>query len=145
MIEVWVDVASSTCADHAHGSEVIKYLRAHPCTGLDRVLATTTVDGRSVGFAAASLGFAGKAPASDKLATAFAALLRRNRPDNLTDLLHEGHRLPSGPTALPGTDAFAALAQGSDVSALDAWYLDGPTTNDDPALVAMAEDVYGQF
>ena len=57
------------------GTPVVTYLRAHPCNGLTRLLDTTTVDGRPVGFAEARLGFAGAADAVYRVAGDFRRLV----------------------------------------------------------------------
>src|SRR6478609_5968530 len=62
VIKVWAKAHTATCADHAYGAPVINYLVSHPCTGLDRLLATSVVHGRPVGFAQSSLGFVGVSP-----------------------------------------------------------------------------------
>jgi hypothetical protein len=145
VIKVWARVHAATCADHAYGTAVINYLTAHPCTGLDRLLATTVVHGRPVGFAQSSLGFEGVSPRVYEVAGHFRTLVTKDGTGNLKDLFRSGYRLPSGPTHVPSPDAFSAQGQDSGVTIVDAWYLDGSTPDNDPALVAMANDIYLQF
>lgn len=145
VIEIWAEVKTATCADYAYGNRVIDFLTAHPCTGLDRVLATTTVAGRPVGFAESSLGFSGKYPEVYRVATRFEALVRRDGTGNLTDLFREGYRLPTGPTSVPSPDAFNVLGQDAGVSVFDVWYLDGPTRHNERPLVHMTRDIFLQF
>ena len=145
VIEIWAEVKTDTCADHAYGEPVVNFLTEHPCTGLDRVLATTTVAGREVGFAESTLGFSGKVPDVYRVATKFQNLVRRDGTGNLDDLLRDGYRLPSGPTFVPSPDAFNVLGQDAGVSVFDAWYLDGTTSHNDRPLVHMTEDVFLQF
>jgi D-serine deaminase-like pyridoxal phosphate-dependent protein len=145
VVTIWVQQQDATCADHAYGGPVVAYLTAHPCTGLTRILATTAVGGRQVGFAQASLGFAGQADAVYKTASDFVTLVRKDGTGNINDLLREGKRLPVGPTAVPAPDAFSALGQDAGVVIDEAWYLDGPTPDNDPPLVTMAQDLFLQL
>ena len=145
-IKIWVQVQSTTCANHAHGVPIVQYLTAHPCAGLTRLLATTEVGGRPVGFAQSSLGFVGNAPAVYQTAGNFATLERANNTGSVNDLLADGYRLPgNGPSKLPSPDAFDVQAQDSGVTIVDAFYLDGPTPNNAPALIKLAQDIYLQF
>jgi len=144
-IKIWADVQSTDCANHAHGKPVVDYLTAHPCRGLERLLATTSVNGKPVGFAQSSLGFVGSAPAVYTIAGNFAALERKDGTGSINDLFREGYRLPSDPSKLPSPDAFDVQSQDSGVTIVDAFYLDRKTPNNDPALVQLARDIYLQF
>jgi hypothetical protein len=144
-IEIWVETTDSDCASHAYGAPVISYLTAHPCNGLSRLLATTTVGGKRVGFNQATFGFTGTAAAVYTTAGNFRTLVEQDGTGNINDLLREGRRLPSGPTAVPSPDAFRALSQDAGFTIVDAWYLDGPTPDNDPPLVKMALDIYLQY
>src|SRR5207302_262514 len=84
-IKIWFEVQNDECADHAYGTPVIQYLTAHPCHGLDRILATTEVNGKAVGFAQSSLGFVGNAPAVYQTAGDFATLERKDGTGNVND------------------------------------------------------------
>ncbi len=145
VIREWARVVTPTCPDHAYGAPVIAYLTAHACSGLTRLLATTTVDGRQAGFAQSTLGFMGTAPEVYKTAGDFRALVTKDGTGNLRDLMRDGYRLPSGPTRVPYPNAFSALSQDNGVTVVEAWYLHGPTPDNDPALVAMAKDIFLQF
>jgi hypothetical protein len=109
------------------------------------LLGTTTVKGRPVGFAVSETGFQG--PTSDpyKYAGQFMKLEEQDGTGSIADLLREGYRLPSGPSAIPADEAFNVLGQDVGVVIWDAWYLDGPTPNNDPALMAMTQDLFLQF
>lgn len=144
VIQVWAEVKTPTCADSAEAQSVVTYLTKHPCTGLDRLLATTTVAGRPVGLAVSELAFGGTGLAADQTAGRFAALVKRKGTGALRDLLRDGYRLPSGPTSVPSTDAFNALAEDAGVAVFDAWYLDGPTPANDAPLEKMIGDVFLQ-
>jgi len=144
-IKIWFEVQDDNCADHAYGTPVIQYLTAHPCHGLDRILATTEVNGKAVGFAQSSLGFVGNAPGVYQTAGNFASLERQDGTGNVNDLLREGYRLPDGPSKLPAPDAFNVQSQDSGVTIVDAFYLNGSTPNNDKPLIQMAQDIYLQF
>ena len=143
-ISVWAEVRTPTCADHAYGA-VATYLATHPCLGLQRLLAGTSVGGRPVGFNLASLGIPSTSADPYANAVAFRQLVEQDGTGNLTDLLRDGYRLPRGPAAVPSPDAFRALGQDSGVAVFDLWYLDRPTPENDPALLTLAQDVFLQF
>jgi hypothetical protein len=145
VIKIWADVKNRTCFDHAYGGPIVKFLTRHPCTGLERYLATTTVNGRSVGLAESATGFPGTAKDPYRWASRFATLEKANGTGSLNDLLREGYRLPSGPTSIPRSEAFNVISQDQGVTVWDAWYLDGPTPTNDPALIRMTQDAFLQF
>jgi hypothetical protein len=145
VIKIWWDVKNDTCFDHAYGQPIITFLTEHPCTGLERYLATTTVHGRPVGFAESATAFPGTARDPYRWAGRFVTLENANGTGSLNDLLREGYRLPSGPTAVPGGEAFNVIGQDQGVTVWDAWYLNGPTPTNDPALIKMTQDVFLQF
>jgi hypothetical protein len=144
-IKVWAETTDTDCPGHAYGAPVIAYLTAHPCNGLTRLLATTEVAGRAVGFAQSSLGFTGTSPAVYKTAGDFIKLLNEDNTGSVNDLLREGRRLPSGPTAIPSSEVFSVLGQDAGIAVVDAWYLTGPTKDNDQALMTMAHDIFLQF
>jgi len=141
VVKVWAQAEVRNCAAHAYGP-IIRFLRTHPCYALKQVLATTTVDGRQVGFAQREIGFRGGMDQSYRAAGQFRELVTRSGTGNLNDLLREGYRLPSGPTSVPFPNAFSALGQDNSVTVVEAWYLDGPTPDNDPPLVKMAQDIF---
>lgn len=144
VVQVWAQRRDASCADHAYGAPMIAFLRAHPCLGLDRELATTRVGGREVGMSIVTTGFRGTM--NDPYATLehFRALIVKDGTGSIDDLLREGYRLPSGPTSVPTPDAFNALGQDNGISVYDVWYLQGPTPDNDKALVAMTQDIFLQ-
>ncbi|MEO6886448.1 MAG: hypothetical protein ABI232_09220 [Jatrophihabitantaceae bacterium] len=144
-MSIWVQKADPTCTDHAYGAAVIAYLTKYPCAGLQRSLATTTIDGHAVGMAISDLGFKGTAPTVYQTAGNFVTLVEKDGTGNLDDLLRDGYRLPAGPSSVPDVDAFSALGQDAGVEIVEAWYLDGPTTSNDPALVAMERSIFLQL
>lgn len=144
VVKIWAETEVKDCAAHAYGAPVINFLRTHPCAGMRQVLATTTVDGKAVGFAQRSIGFLGGMNQSYRAAGQFRALVTRSGTGNLNDLLREGYRLPSGPSAVPFPNAFSALGQDNGVTVVEAWYLHGPTPDNDPPLVRMAQDIFLQ-
>jgi hypothetical protein len=144
-IKVWADVTDTDCAAHAYGAPMIAFLHAHQCRGLERILATTVVNGKGVGFNVADTSFPGTATDPYSGSEAFRALVEQDGTGNLNDLLREGYRLPSGPTAVPFPDAFTVVGQDAGLSVYDMWYLSGPTPNNDPALVQMAQDIFLQY
>lgn len=145
VVKIWQQVQDPTCFDHAYGSPVVSFLTQHPCRGLTRFLATTTVAGRPVGFAQSSTSLPGTPTDPYKYAGEFVRLEKQDGTGSIDDLLRDGYRLPSGPTAIPAGEAFNVLSQDNGVSIYDAWYLDGPTPVQDPALIRMTNDIFLQF
>jgi hypothetical protein len=145
IVKIWADVQDATCFDHAYGQQTITFLTQHPCRGLRRYLATTTVDGRPVGFAESQTGFAGTPQDPYRWSSRFMQLERADGTGSINDLMREGYRLSSGPTAVPSSEAFNVLGQDNGVSVWDVWYLDGSTPNQEPALIKMTGDLFLQF
>lgn len=146
VVKIWQQVEDPTCFDHAYGTPMITYLTQHPCTGLRRTLATTTVGGREVGFNESEAGFPAGPPANPyRWAEKFKTLEEADNTGSIVDLLRDGYRLPSGPTALPASEVFNVLGQDSGVVVYDVWYLDGSTPSNDPALIKMTQDIFLQF
>lgn len=144
-VQIWADVSDPSCFDHAYGQPVITFLTQHPCKGLRRYLGTTTVNGRPVGFAQESTGFAGTATDPYIYTSQFTQLVQRDGTGSIDDLMREGYRLPSGPTSVPSPDAFNCLGQDQGVTIWDLWYLDGPTPNNDKALVDLTGALFLQY
>lgn len=146
VIKIWATRTDTDCVQHAHGAVVVAYLQSHPCRSMTRVLATSVVGGRAIGFNEANIGFTGaNTQAAYSSAGGFRIVVTANGTGNLNDLLAEGYRLPSGPTSLPDPDAFAAFAQDAGVGVYDVWYLSGATPENDPALERFAQDTWLQF
>lgn len=144
-VKIWFDIKNDSCYDHAHGQPIITFLTIHPCTSLERYLATTTVHGRPVAFAESATGFPGTAHNLYGEAGRFAELEQADGTGSINDLLMEGYRLPRGPTSIPPGEAFNVLGQDQGVTIWDAWYLDGPTPTNDPALMKMTQDLFLRF
>jgi hypothetical protein len=145
VVKIWWDVEDETCFDHAYGQPIVSFLIKHPCSGLHRYLATTTVNGRPVAFAMSATGFPGRPRDLYGEAGTFARLEQADNTGSLNDLLREGYRLPDGPTAIPPSEAFNVLGQDQGVTVWDAWYLDGTTPTNDPALIEMTQDLFLRF
>lgn len=145
LVKIWVRRHDDDCVAHAYGAPMLAFLRAHRCSGLDRVLATTAVDGRPIAYAESSTAFAGTSTQPYGVTAAFRKLIEANGTGSLNDLLREGYRLPSGPTAIPPSEAFDVIGQDNGVAVWDLWYLDGPTPDQDKTLLRVVTDLYLQF
>jgi hypothetical protein len=144
-VQIWADVKDDTCFDHAYGQPVVTFLTEHPCSGLRRMLATTTVHGRPVGIAISETGIPGPAGDPYKYSAQFQKLLAEDGTGSIDDLLRDGYRLPSGPSSIPAHEAFNVLGQDNGIAVYDAWYLDGSTPDNDPALIKMTKDIFLQL
>ncbi|HEV7206412.1 MAG TPA: hypothetical protein VGN18_17535 [Jatrophihabitans sp.] len=145
VVQVWVRKRDTECITHAHGKPLLDFLRQHPCLGLERVLATTTVGGRPVGYAESSTGFRSTTGNLYANAAEFKRLELADNTGSINDLLSEGYRLPRGPTSIPPGEAFGVIGQDNGVAVWDVWYLDGPTQSQDKALLQVITDLYLQF
>ena len=145
LVKIWAQVENPTCYDHAYGQPIITFLTEHPCSGMTRILATTTVGGRPVGFAETATSFTGTTANPYIYSSKFTQLEEANNTGSINDLLREGYRLPSGPTAIPAHEAFEVLGQDNGVTIWDAWYLDGPTPDNAKPLMTMAQDLFLQI
>lgn len=145
VIKIWADVSNPTCFDHAYGQAMITFLTQHPCRGLERLLGTTSVNGRPVGFAESVTSFTGTPSDPYADSSTFRQLEEADGTGSINDLLREGYRLPSGPTSVPSSEAFNVVGQDNGVTVWDVWYLNGPTPANDPALVKMTTDIFLQF
>ena len=144
VVKIWWDVHNRTCFDHAYGS-IVTFLTTHPCGGLERFLATTTVNGRPVGFAMSQTGFPGTSHDLYGETGKFIQLEEADGTGSLNDLMREGYRLPSGPTSVPPGEVFNVLGQDQGATVWDVWYLDGSTPSNDPALTKLTQDLFLRF
>jgi hypothetical protein len=144
-LDIWARHDVTHCYQHAHGQPMVTFLTTHPCNGMSQILATTTVDGRAVGFAQESLSLPGTAKNPYASAGKFQTLVEKDGTGSPNDLLREGYRLPTGPTSVPSPDAFNAMTQDTGATVWDVWYLDGSTPSNDKALIQMTRDIYLQF
>jgi hypothetical protein len=138
---IWDTDTITDCATHAYGTVMINFLREHPCDGARRVLATLALHGRPVDVSLISTGFA---PAGRDLYRNTARFVKLERADgtgSINDLLSEGGYLPTA-RKIPSDEAFDVLAQDNGVTVFDAWYANGPTKNQDQALLGLEEDLY---
>jgi hypothetical protein len=145
VVKVWVQDATVDCEGHAYGTPVIAYLKANLCSGMTRLLASTTVGGRPVGIAQSTLGFPGGPPQSYQAASGFKDLVTQNGTGNVADLLREGKRFPNSGTKVGDPDAFSAESQDAGVGVDDVWYLDGSTPENDPLLLKLAQSLFLQL
>lgn len=120
------------CAAHAYG-RVAAFFARTPCSGVHRLLATTSRDGRPIVIASSVVTFASPAQAKSYL-----ALVDADGTGNISDLLRERVRYPSGPAALP-TAAFASRLDGARVHVAEAGYVAGTSSAADPVLQAVAK------
>lgn len=138
-VSIWAEDTQSNCAANAHGGPIVSFLRKHPCSGMTRRIGTTTVGGKSVGFALSVITIP-----SSKNAAAFRTLVTKDGTGNIDDLLSQGKRLPSGPKSVPVPDAFSTTGSGTEVIVVDSWYLSGSTPENDPPITNLARDFFGR-
>jgi hypothetical protein len=51
-------------------------------------------------------------------------------------------RPPGWPARIPAHEAFVVAGEDATIAVFDLWYLDGSTTDQDPALVTLARDLF---
>ncbi|MGI8880575.1 MAG: hypothetical protein ACR2KJ_08735 [Jatrophihabitans sp.] len=143
-VAIWSEDTQKDCAAHSYGKAVVAYLKKYPCSSMTRRVGTTTVNGKPVGFALTVITIPGTSGHPQKPAGDFLKLVSKDGTGNVNDLLREGKRLPTGPTAVPSPDAFSVANKSADVIIVDAWYLSGKTPGNDPPLTKLAADFFQQ-
>ncbi len=143
-VSIWAEDTQKDCAAHAYGTQVVNYLKKYPCSAMTRRVGTTTVNGKGAGFALSVITIPGPSAHPQKYAGDFLKLVSKDGTGNLSDLLREGKRLPSGPRAVPSPDAFSVDTKDTTVIVVDAWYLSGKTPTNDPPLTKLAGDFFLQ-
>ncbi|MFV0532332.1 MAG: hypothetical protein ACK5MR_01600 [Cumulibacter sp.] len=120
------------CAEHAYG-DVQEYFAANPCTGLDRSLFLTEVDGKSVALSVVSVTMPDAAGAAS-----LKSMTDTEGTGNVTDLLREGV-LPDGyPTSdILVAGEYASAVTGAELRIVEAAFVDGSTTT--PTVDAAAD------
>jgi hypothetical protein len=118
--------ADTECAANAYG-RVADFLRAKPCTALDRALYTTTAEGRP---AVASVSIV-QMP-DESAAAELQKLADTSGTGNISDLLRSGVRVPGGPDNLTAA-GYASARSGSTVVIVEADFAD-PAVRDVAAL-----------
>lgn len=131
----WVRQAAdrqTDCAAHAYG-QVQAFFARTPCTSVQRLLATTKSDGRTVVIASSVVSFQTAGQAQQYL-----TLVNADGTGNIADLLREGVSYPGGPDKLPDA-AFASRLDGNRVLVAEAGYVGGTSGATDPTLREIAE------
>ncbi|MGN6608701.1 MAG: hypothetical protein ACTHMS_17035 [Jatrophihabitans sp.] len=140
-MDLWAHDRITDCAAHSYG-QVAAFFRQHQCRGADRLLWTFPRQARTVALAVEDVGLP-PAPAPDiyRWAERFIALENADNTGSIDDLLREGYVIP-GADHIPADEAFRVVGQDNGVAVFDAWYLDGPTTPQDPQLLALEQELY---
>lgn len=134
----------SDCAANSYGTPVIDYFHQHPCpSGAGRRLVTIPFEGRTVALSMIEVD-AQVGPKGDlyRYAAQLNQLERTDGTGGLDDLLRSGHRPAGWPATIPPNEAFVVTGEDDTVDIFDAWYLTGPTANQDPALVQLLNDLF---
>ena len=131
---VKVTDAITDCAGHSRGKTQVSF-KAENCLKATRLLATGEVGGRPVLFVVSRIQMAtGEAAASVK------RVLDGNGTGNLNDLLRDGMTYPGAPAKMP-ISGYASVQTGTVVTVAEAGFIDGRSSNTDPALRAAAAAV----
>lgn len=118
--------SDADCAANSYG-KTSEFFTATPCTGMDRTLYTSTIDGRRTVISVAVVRMA-----TEQNATELKKLVDTTGTGNVSDLLRAGVQVPGGPQSF--TDAgYASARDGSAVVIVEADFAD-PAVNDDAAL-----------
>jgi hypothetical protein len=134
----------SDCAANSYGAPVIDYFHQHPCpSGAGRRLVTIPFQGRTVALSMIAVA-AQVGPPDDlyKYAAQLNQLERADGTGGLDDLLRSGHRPAGWPAQIPPNEAYVVTGEDDTVAIFDAWYLTGPTANQDPGLVQLVNDLF---
>ncbi|WP_158893853.1 hypothetical protein [Amycolatopsis anabasis] len=126
-----VSNADQRCASHAFG-DVQGSLQRTSCDGVQRASFTATVDGRPAAVTIGVVTFANPGMAAD-----FKKVADAPGGGGITDLATETGKWPDPKPRFEGS-AYASAADGAAVRLVQACWLDGPSTPDDPALIQAA-------
>lgn len=131
------------CAANSYGSPVINFFRQHPCLSGGRRLVTLPFKGRTLALSVIGVGVPAGPPGDlYRYAGELVSLERAPGTGGLDDLLRSGVRPAGWPAAIPANEAFVVAAEDNGIEIFDAWYLDGPTVDQDPALVQLAQSLF---
>ncbi len=132
------------CAAHSYGTPMISFFRRHPCpNGAGRRLVTIPFHGRTLALSMIQVDAqAGPRSNRDYWSTKLAQLEAAPGTGGLDDLLRSGVRPAGFPAIIPAHEAFVVTGQDASIEIFDAWYLDGPTADQDPDLVQLAHDIF---
>ncbi|GAA1237287.1 hypothetical protein [Oryzihumus leptocrescens] len=115
------------CAAHSRG-KVKETFRQVPCVKVTRSVGTGTVNGRKVLFVVSRIEMS-----SSDDAARIKAVLDGDGTGNVNDLLREGKRFAGGPGRMPRS-GYASVQADEIVGVAEAGYLDGTSSDSDPAL-----------
>ena len=122
------------CAAHSRG-KVKETFRRLPCVKTTRSVGTGTVNGRKVLFVVSRIEMS-----SSDDAAQIKAVLDGDGTGNVNDLLREGKRFAGGPRRMPPS-GYASAQADEIVGVAEAGYLDGNSSDSDPALRDAAAQV----
>ena len=122
------------CAGHSRGKTQVSF-KAENCVKATRLLATGEVGGRPVLFVVSRIQMA-----TAEAAASVKRVLDGNGTGNLNDLLRDGMTYPGAPAKMP-ISGYASLQMGTVVTVAEAGFIDGRSSNTDPALRAAAAAV----
>ncbi len=135
---------AQNCAANSYGAAMIAFFRAHPCpTGIGRRLVTIPYHGRTVAMSVIVVTMP-PSRSGDPYQEASELSRLENAPGTggLNDLLRSGVRPAGWPARIPAHEVFVVAGEDATIAVFDLWYLDGSTADQDPALVALARDLF---
>ncbi len=121
---IWAFATTKNCAAHAHGRQVVAFLRQHPCRVLRRMLATTALGGQRVGIAGEAVVLPGGStgrPYGDS--ADFQSLISDPNAGGLDDLFRDGVTLPAGPRTVPSSAEYTYGGDRYTVYTLHGWLI----------------------
>jgi tRNA A-37 threonylcarbamoyl transferase component Bud32 len=132
------------CAANSYGTALIQYFQQHPCPdGADLRLETIPYGGRTVALSIIAVSaMVGPPDNLYEYASQLAQLENAPNTGGLDDILRTGARPAGWPPAIPSNEAFVVMGEDDSVYIFDAWYLQGATTPQDPALVNLIRDIF---
>jgi hypothetical protein len=131
------------CAANSYGAAMIQFFRQHPCHDAGRRLVSIPFNGRTVALSMIVVGEQA-GPPNDlyRYAAQLAKLENESGTGSVDDLLRSGVRPAGWPAAIPANEAFVVTGEDATIEIFDAWYLDGSTAAQDPALVKLTQDIF---
>jgi hypothetical protein len=139
---VYASDTITDCAAHAYGAKMIAFLRAHRCQPAHRVLATVDIAGRTAVVSMISTSFTGTGADPYSGVARFRQLEEADGTGSINDLLREGHHIAGVASRIPAHEAFLVVGQDQGVTVFDAWWTNGATPDQAPALLKLEQDLF---
>lgn len=138
---LWTSDVIHNCSKHAHGAQMIAFLKKHKCGPTGRALATVFVRHDAINVSSIETSISGTARNPFGAQLQFTNLVKSPSGGNINDLMREGHRIPGPNGRMSAHAVLGVFAIGENINIIDAWYRDKPTPKNDYNLRLVEADL----